>query len=60
MWRTIINGNVIEGDRQFIKQQLNIFTYWNEITQEDEIFEVNNPKHWRQAIEDFNLTGDDD
>lgn len=48
----------VHGHRRDIQEQLNIFTVY--INGEEEEFDRHRESHWKQVVENYNLTGDDE
>lgn len=62
MWHFSNGEFEVHGDRQHIKEQLNIFVVGFEEGDEyyEEIANIWDDRHWRRIVEDYHLTGSDD
>ena len=62
MWHFKDGDFEVHGDRQHIKEQLNIFVVGFEEGDEyyEEIANIWDDRHWRRIVEDYHLTGSDD
>ena len=60
-WTDKNTGETISGDRQFIKEQLNIFMvgFTEDGQYYEEIADVNLNYHWKQICEDYGIWGED-
>ena len=59
MWH-IKNENIdFQGTREQMKEQLNIFTVFNEQTQEDELADIWDERHWKIICSDYGIYGED-
>lgn len=62
-WTNEDTGKIISGDREYIKQQLNIFTvdYFddNGNLAYDEIADIWNDYHWQKICKDYKIWGKD-
>ena len=54
------NNTEIVGTRAEIVKALNIFTVYNEETDEEELCDYHRPSHWARIVREYELVGDDD